>query len=114
LRGFHQGLKEEGYVEGENVTVLYRWAENRPDRLPELATDLVRKRVAVLASFGNAPVLAAKAVTTTVPIVFGMGEDPVKSGLVASLAPPGGNLTAINFLSAELAAKRLGLLRRLV
>src|SRR4030095_15494645 len=88
LRGCHQGLKEEGYVEGENVTVLYRWAENRPDRLPELATDLVRKRVAVLASFGNAPVLAAKAVTTTVPIVFGMGEDPVKSGLVASLAPP--------------------------
>jgi ABC-type uncharacterized transport system substrate-binding protein len=114
LRGFHQGLKEEGYVEGENVTVLYRWAENRPDRLPELATDLVRKRVAVLASFGNAPVLAAKAVTTTVPIVFGMGEDPVQSGLVASLARPGGNLTGINFLSAELAAKRLELLRELV
>jgi putative tryptophan/tyrosine transport system substrate-binding protein len=114
LRGFHQGLREAGYAASENVTVLYRWAENRADRLPELAADLVRQRVAVLASFGNAPALAAKAVTTTVPIVFGVGEDPVKSGLVASIARPGGNLTGINFLSVELVAKRLELLRELV
>jgi putative ABC transport system substrate-binding protein len=113
MRGFHLGLKETGYIEGDNVTVLYRWAENQIDRLPELAADLVRRRVAVLASFGNAPALAAKAATTTVPIVFGVSEDPARSGLVASLARPGGNLTGINYLSVELVAKRLDLLRML-
>jgi putative ABC transport system substrate-binding protein len=114
LRGFHLGLKETGFVDGDNVTVLYRWAEGHLDRLPQLAAELVRQRVAVLASFGNATAFAAKAATTTVPIVFAVSEDPVRSGLVASLARPGGNLTGVNFLTAELAAKRLELLRKLV
>ena len=114
LRAFHLGLKEMGYVEGDNVTVLYRWAEGHLDQLPELAADLARRRVAVLATFGNSPAFAAKAATTTVPVVFGVSEDPARSGLVASLARPGGNLTGVSFLTAELAAKRLAMLRELV
>jgi len=114
LRAFRQGLKDTGYVEGENVAVEYRWAENQIDRLPALAADLARRRVAVLATFGNATAQAAKPVATMVPVVFGVGQDPVRLGLVASLARPGGNMTGINFLSNELTAKRLELLRVLV
>ena len=110
LRAFHLGLKDTGYVEGDNVTILYRSAEGQLDRLPALAADLARRRVAALISFGNAPALAAKAATTTVPVVFAVGEDPVRR----SIARPGGNLTGINYLSTELAAKRLELLRALV
>ena len=115
LRGFHRGLKDSGYVEGENVTIVYRWGENQIDRLPALADDLVRRQVAVIAAAGGAAViLAAKAATTTIPIVFTIIDDPVKLGLVASLARPGGNITGINFLSGEVVAKRLELLRELV
>ncbi len=115
LRGFHRGLKDSGYVEGENVTIVYRWSENQIDRLPALADDLVRRQVAVIAAAGGiAAILAAKAATTTIPIVFTIIDDPVKLGLVASLARPGGNLTGINFLSGEVVAKRLELLRELV
>jgi putative ABC transport system substrate-binding protein len=114
LRAFHEGLKEAGYVEGDNVAILYRFGEAHSERLPALAADLVGRRIAVLASFGTAPGLAAKAATTTIPVVFAVSDDPVRLGLITSVERPGGNATGYNFLAAELTAKRLGLLRELV
>jgi len=114
LRPFRESLKESGYVEGENVVIEYRSAENEPDRLPVLVADLVRQRVNVIVAFSApASVVAAKA-TTMIPIVFMVPEDPVRLGLVTSLSRPGGNMTGVNFFAAELAAKRLQLLRTLV
>jgi len=115
LGEFRQGLKENGFVEGENIAIEYRWAENQIDRLPALATELVQRRVAVIVAPGGAALpLSVKAATTAIPCVFLVNEDPVKLGLVASLARPDGNLTGVNLVNAELVAKRLELLRQLV
>jgi putative tryptophan/tyrosine transport system substrate-binding protein len=113
MRAFRQGLKETGYVEGENVTVVYRWADNQLEQLPAMANELIRRQVAVLVTLARGSVVA-KAATSTIPIVFTAAEDPVRLGLIASLARPGGNLTGVNLLSAEVVAKRLDLLRELV
>jgi putative tryptophan/tyrosine transport system substrate-binding protein len=115
VEAFRMGLKAGGYVEGQNVAIEYRWGEGQYGRLPALAADLVRRGVAVLVTTGGEPsVLAAKAATSAIPIVFTVGGDPVKLGLVASLNRPGGNVTGVTTVSAELEAKRLGLLRELV
>ena len=111
VRAFRQGLKETGFIEGQNVAVEYRWADNQVERLPALATELVRKSVAVIVVFGPVAAFAAKAATTTIPIVFLVPEDPARLGLVTSLARPGNNLTGVNFFPAEVSAKRLELLR---
>lgn len=115
LRAFRLGLKDNGYIEGENVVMEYRWTENQLGQLAELATDLVRRRVSVIVTSGGpSSAAAAKAATTTIPVVFIVNEDPVKLGLVTSLARPNGNLTGVNIFLSELAAKRLGLLRELL
>ncbi|HUL87439.1 MAG TPA: ABC transporter substrate-binding protein [Pseudolabrys sp.] len=114
LRGFRQGLKESGYVDGENVTIVFGWGDDQIDRMPALAIDLVRRPVGVIVASGPPSSFAAKAATPTIPIVFLVGNDPVQLGLAASLARPGGNLTGINIFNSELASKRLELIRDLL
>ena len=112
--GFHTGLRDSGYVEGENLAIVYRWANNQMDRLPEMAADLVRRKVALIVTgTGTLAALATKA-ATSVPVVFLVSEDPVRAGLVASIARPGGHMTGVNFFNAELYAKRLEILHQLV
>jgi putative ABC transport system substrate-binding protein len=115
MRSFHQGLKETGHVEGDNIAIVYRWGDNQRDRLPELAADLVRRNVAVIVTSGGPPAaLAAKAATSTIPTVFLVGDDPVRLGLVHSLARPGGNRTGVNLVLNEIEGKRLSLLHELL
>src|SRR6476646_761550 len=114
LTAFLRGLRESGYVEGENVALEYRWAQDHYDRLPDLPADLVRRRVAMIAAIDTAAALAAKAGTTMVPVVFASGGDPVREGLVASLSRPGGNVTGVSFLTSETGTKLLGLLLELL
>jgi len=114
LTAFWRGLRESGYVEGENVAIEYRWAQDQYDRLPDLAADLIRRHVLVIAATDTPSATAAKAATTTLPIVFASGADPIKEGLVTSLNRPSGNVTGVGFMSGELGAKQLGLLQRLL